>query len=180
MKKLIILLMLGFLTSSCFAGGMGQRKEVLPVKPYIGPGSVWGETDADPKPVTIVEKNTIIREVYEKPEPVIGLGIGFHNRIPTVSYDFGLFDVEAGAISIAGDRYGVIKGGLRFYESQDKYTKMRVGAAYFPGTTPEYGIYGEVEQNISATVSILGCVYPARAGGQQNYLEAAIGGRLKI
>lgn len=178
MKRLLIAsLCLCLLVTCVSAGGMSTKKPINRVSAYEDP---WEVSDAAPIKVQTIEK-TIVKEIHrENPEPSQGLGIGFHSQIPEVSFDLGLIDLACGYTSIASDQSGIIRGGLKFYESEDKYTRMRVGASMFPGTQPEYGIYLQLEANLTSSISLSGFLYPARSGGQSNLSEAFVGACLKI
>lgn len=166
------------IASACMAGGKGSKKDVNRVNEWNP--RVIEEKVADPKPVKIIKQTDVIREKYIKPAPYQGLSVGFHGAIPSISYDFGLIDLEGGYTSVAGDQVGLLKAGFKFWEAEDKYASIKLGGSCFIGGVPEYGIFIEAEQYISEYSSILGAIYPARSGGQDNFCEGIIGARLHI
>lgn len=175
MHKIIVsVLLLCVLASVSFAGGMSSRKPIYSVEPYSEPLPI--ET-ARPIKTQIIEKETIKELV--KGEKSRGFAIGFHGAVPEISYklDNG-FEAGIGYTKANNDQSGLIRVAYRFYESDKGWTELKIGAAGFPGTDPNLGLYLEAEQYISAWTSLLGTIYPVRTGTITNLSEAFVGARL--
>lgn len=176
--------------SSCLAGGKGSLKDINAVD------GASARLDTERKIVDLEKKVADLEEkardanVYNidrtqvvsdvKQYPCEGFAAGFHGAVPTVSYDDGSLDLEIGYTKIAGDQSGLVRAGWKVWDSEDKWTVVKLGGAMFPGTVPVYGVYAEAEQYLTRTASVLGTIYPVKFGDADILSQAAIGGRIRL
>jgi len=173
MLKLVLSLLLVFLiTSVSFAGGMSQRKEILPVTPYQDP--------LIEKPAPEVH---YIREVAKKPTPKKGLAIGFTENMTILSYSEPRgTTIDIGYTNMAGDQVGLVKGAYSIWSSEDLYQSVNVGMSVLvdaPINTA--GLFIGLEQYISENVSITGDLYPLMfIGNDLGFGAATLTGRVYL
>lgn len=175
-KALVLILAMCVCASAAFAGGISGVQRKHPVNRVEVAEQPPAMTDARPVEYRVIERT--IEKAADKGAPSRGFAAGLHGAYPELSYSWDVFDAGIGYMSVGGDQSGLVKVGMRVFESPDKWTAVKVGASAFPGTEPSGGIFVGAEGFLSPSTSITGDIYPALSGGRTDICRAVVGGRL--
>ena len=175
---LLLVSLLVFCNSVALAGGFVDVRHTsrkIPVERVLPPDT------AMPSPPIERTIERVVEKAPAKPAPAQGLALGFHGNYPTVTFVGTDLEIEAGYTSRFSDASAVLRGAGVAWASEDRYTLIKAGLAVFPGNGPAWGVYGELEQFLTPTVSISGALYPIKSGnGQTIWGDAIVSGRVYL
>jgi len=180
MKKLLAVLLLLILGTSCFAKGLGPQ-DIGPAfgREYVPPHTHSQLHDpCDHKCLSEKAVRDIAREaaqnIYKKPILSKGLAVGFHGAVPTIVYNGGWYDAEIGYSSIDSDPQGLVKVGLN-------WASLKTGLTWIQDNGSRIGWYVGKEYYIDKSISLTGDIYLLTSGeNRTDILTAVIGGRLYL
>lgn len=176
----IVAILATLIASQSLAGGKLSKKEIRAVEPQ--PTAIIYNHEADQSAKVLPAREVqIIEKRVEAPRVSVseGFATGLHYGYPVLAYKTGDYDFECGYRNIRNDQMGLLRAGYTIWQRPETWTYLKNGLAYFPGTSPEFGFYVELENYITPNVSISGAIYPIRlsTSGPSIVSDAAIGAR---
>ena len=176
-----VLLLVSLLVSCNSVALAGGYIEYSPPQEKVADKILPADTAMPSPPVERIIERTVVEKAPAKPAPAQGLALGFHGNYPTITFVGTDLEIEAGYTSRFSDASAVLRGAGVAWASEDRYTLIKAGLAVFPGAIPTWGIYGELEQFLTPTVSISGALYPIKSGsGQSIWGDAIVSGRVYL